>query len=170
MTSIKVHSQAGIGVGCSMCLPVWQHILPEDPVETGLNQSLKEKRVLLMDDEKMIREVTGRILKHMGIGEVLIACDGEEALHIYNKSRFNGNLVDVVIMDLTISGGMGGKEALHEMLKIDPNIKAIVSSGYADGTILSDYRRYGFRGVLVKPYNIQELNRVLSEVITGQAQ
>lgn len=59
---------------------------------------------------------------------------------------------------------------MHEMLKIDPNIKAIISSGYADATILSDYRRYGFRGVLVKPYNIQELNRVLSEVITGQAQ
>jgi two-component system cell cycle sensor histidine kinase/response regulator CckA len=71
-------------------------------------------------------------------------------------------------MDLTIPGGMGGKEAIQELLKIDPDIRAIVSSGYASDPILSDYRSYGFKGVLVKPYKIQELDKVLGEVINGQ--
>jgi len=73
---------------------------------------------------------------------------------------------DVIIMDLTIPGGMGGKEAIGKLLEVDPWVKAIVSSGYSNDPIMSEYRKYGFRGVATKPYKIEELSKILHEVIS----
>jgi two-component system, cell cycle sensor histidine kinase and response regulator CckA len=168
--TISLDSTVGIGTTFRVYLPASEQSVPEDLSQTAYNYSLKDKRILLVDDEEMIRDVTGRILKHMGVGEVLIAGDGHEALRVYEQAQINGKPVDIVIMDLTIPGGMGGKEAIQELLKINPDIRAIVSSGYASDPILSDYRNYGFKGVLVKPYKIQELDKVLCDVITGQGQ
>jgi DNA-binding NarL/FixJ family response regulator len=77
----------------------------------------------------------------------------------------DGQPFDAAIMDLTIPGGMGGEEAIRQLLTIDPDVRAIVSSGYADDPILSDYENYGFRGVAVKPYRAQMLGKVLREVL-----
>jgi two-component system, cell cycle sensor histidine kinase and response regulator CckA len=165
--TIVVDSTVGIGTTFRVYLPASEQSLSENLSQISTNYSLKGKRILLVDDEEMIRDVTGRILKHMGVGEVLIAGDGQEALRVYEQAQINGAPVDVVIMDLTIPGGMGGKDAIQELLKINPDIRAIVSSGYASDPILSDYKRYGFKGVLVKPYKIQELDKVLGDVITG---
>jgi len=166
--TISVDSRVGVGTAFRVYLPASEQPLPEKLMETAENHSFRGRRVLLVDDEEMIRDVTSRILKHMGIDEVLIASDGREALRIYAQARDEGRAIDAVIMDLTVPGGMGGREAMQEMLKIDPDIRGIVSSGYASDPILSDYRKYGFKGMLIKPYKIQELDKVLSEVLSGQ--
>jgi DNA-binding NarL/FixJ family response regulator len=79
----------------------------------------------------------------------------------------SGQPFDVVIMDLTIPGGVGGKEAIKELLAMDPEVRAIVSSGYSNDPIMADFKRYGFKGVVAKPYEIRELVEVLNRVISG---
>ena len=98
--------------------------------------------------------------------EVEAARDGAEAIELYKKAFDSTKSFDAIIMDLTIPGGMGGKEAVKKLLEIDPKAKAIVSSGYANDPILSDFKEYGFRDVLNKPYEIDELNEILQKVIT----
>ena len=80
----------------------------------------------------------------------------------------SGKLFDAVIMDLTIPGGMGGKEAVRQLLKIDSKVKAIVSSGYSNDPVMSDFRKFGFKGVVTKPYTIEELGKTLQEVLTKE--
>lgn len=122
-------------------------------------------RVLIMDDEEMIRDVAGRILARIGY-EVESARDGAEAIALYEKARENGRPYDVVIMDLTIPGGMGGKEAVQKLLAIDPGVKAIVSSGYSSDPIMAEYREHGFRGVVAKPYTIKTLSETVRKIIS----
>ena len=88
------------------------------------------------------------------------------ALVLYVKAQNNGNPYDAVIMDLTIPGGMGGKETIKKLLEIDPKAKVIVSSGYSNDPILAEYREYGFRGVVSKPYTVQKLSETIRQVIT----
>ena len=97
--------------------------------------------------------------------EVAFARDGMEAIAVYKAAMASGEAIEAVIMDLTIPGGMGGKEAIRELLTIDPKIKAIVSSGYSHDPVMSDCQEYGFRSVIGKPYRLQELSRVLQQVI-----
>lgn len=164
---ISVDSLVGLGSTFKVYLPASEQSVTEDTTENPRAFSLKGKRILLVDDEEMIRDVTGRILKHMGAGDVLMAGDGKEAVHIYQQSRINGNEIDAIIMDLTIPGGMGGREAMAELYKIDPDVRVVVSSGYASDPTLSDYKAYGFKGVLVKPYKIQELDTVLTDILSA---
>ena len=117
-----------------------------------------------MDDEKSIRKVTGRMLRSLG-NEVEIAFDGEEAIELYKKAMKSDEPFDVVIMDLTIPGGMGGKEAIKKLLKINPDAKAIVSSGYSNDPLISYYQEHGFSGYIPKPYRLEELKKVLNEVL-----
>ena len=119
--------------------------------------------VLLMDDEQMIRDGTGRMLRHLGY-TVALARDGEEAVATYRRAVDRGEPFDVVIMDLTIPAGMGGKETLAALRSLDPGVTAVVSSGYSDEPIVAAYREHGFAGVLPKPYTIGELAEVLREV------
>lgn len=121
-------------------------------------------RILIMDDEELVRKVAGEMLEFIGY-EVDCAEEGREAIEIYRKAKEVGEPYDVVLMDLTIPGGMGGKEAVKELVKIDPDVKVIVSSGYANDAIMSDFRRYGFKGVIAKPYNLEELAEVLGKAM-----
>ncbi len=91
--------------------------------------------------------------------------DGTKAIHSFTRAREAGEPFDAVILDLTIPGGMGGKEAVQKLLEIEPEAKAIVSSGYAQGPIMADFREYGFKGMIAKPYQAEELCRVVKEVI-----
>ena len=124
-------------------------------------------RILVMDDEEMVRDVAGEILKYIGY-EVGYAMDGAEAIEKYLEAKESGQPYDLALMDLTIPGGMGGGEAIQKLLALDGDVKAIVSSGYAHDPVMADYKKWGFCGVVTKPYKIAELSKVLHEVTAGK--
>ncbi|MBI3948891.1 MAG: response regulator [Acidobacteria bacterium] len=117
-----------------------------------------------MDDEEIIREVTGHVLMKLGY-QVEFTRDGAEAIDLYRKAQDRGRPFDVVIMDLTVPGGLGGKETIKRLLEIDPDVKAIVASGYATDPIMADFRRHGFRGCVAKPYKIQDRGQTMQRVM-----
>ncbi|MGH7791181.1 MAG: response regulator [Thermodesulfobacteriota bacterium] len=121
-------------------------------------------RILVMDDEEGVREALGEILRRLGY-EVDFAVDGAEAIEKYTIARNSGRSFVLVIMDLKVPGGLGGKEAISRLLEIDPEVKAIVSSGYSNDPVMSEYRRYGFRGVITKPYKTEELSEAVHEAM-----
>lgn len=121
-------------------------------------------RILLMDDDAMIREIAGEMMKSLG-HEVEFAEHGEEAIRKYDTALKSGNPYNAVILDLTIRGGMGGRETIERLLSINPGIKAIVSSGYSDDDVVSDYHNYGFSARLTKPYNLEELRDTLNKMM-----
>ena len=123
-------------------------------------------RILVMDDEEAVREVAGNMLKFLGY-KVEFARDGTEAIELYKKAKESEEPFDAVILDLTVPGGMGGKEAIQKLLEIDPKVKAIVSSGYSIDPIMSNFKKYGFRGVVAKPYKVKELSEMLYKILMG---
>ena len=131
----------------------------------GKQVSLGSRRILVMDDEEMVRTVAERMLNQCGCSATF-AGDGKEMLERYREALAAGRPFDAVIVDLLISSGMGGREAIAELLRLDPHAKAIVSSGYSDDPIMEHYRDFGFQGVLPKPYLIPSLMRVLSDVLS----
>ena len=117
-----------------------------------------------MDDEEIVRAVAGELLTALG-HEVAFAEKGETALESYCAARDAGRPFDVVILDLTIRGGMGGMDTLRKLTEIDSDVKAVVSSGYSDDTALSNYLDQGFRTFLKKPYNMEELQSALNALL-----
>jgi CheY-like chemotaxis protein len=120
-----------------------------------------------MDDEVALKKMIGRMLQKLGY-ESEFAKDGAEAIEMYKAAEKSEKAYDAVILDLTIPGGMGGKEAIKELLEIDPEVKAIVSSGYSDDQVLSNFREYGFKGMMPKPFESLSLGKVLHEVLKGK--
>ena len=127
-------------------------------------ESVKKARVLIMDDEKMVRDIAGRMLSHLG-HDFVGTEDGHQAIDAYQQAINKGSHFDLVLMDLTIPGGMGGKEAVTEIRKIDPDAKVIVSSGYANDPVMANYQEYGFSGVIAKPFMMDELNRIIAKLL-----
>jgi PAS domain S-box-containing protein len=123
-----------------------------------------EGRVLVMDDEEMIRKLAGELLTYLGY-EVDFATDGTEAVARYRQALASRKPFDAVILDLTVKGGMGGKETIQALLKIDPHVIGIVSSGYCNDPEITNYSRYGFSGVVTKPYTMGELGEKLNQAI-----
>jgi signal transduction histidine kinase/CheY-like chemotaxis protein len=121
-------------------------------------------RILLMDDEALIREVVGETLSFYGY-QVALAENGQAAVAAYRQALEAGQPFQAVIMDLIVPGGMGGLEALAHLRSLDPGVKAVISSGYANDPVLSDFRKHGFCGALVKPYPIDDLDRILRQII-----
>ena len=123
-------------------------------------------RVLLMDDEPMVLKVGAKHLGRLGL-EVKTAADGADAVEMFRLHRDEGHPFDLVVLDLTVSGGMGGAQALQSMREIDPDVIAIACSGYFDAAVMSSPGQFGFAGVLAKPYLTADLERVL-EAVAGR--
>ncbi len=121
-------------------------------------------RVLIMDDEESVRQIAGKIVEALGY-EADFARDGREAIDSWREARAEGRPFDVAIMDLTVPGGMGGREAMGALLALDPEAKAVVSSGYCQDPVMANYRDYGFRDVLAKPYSVLDVSRALSALL-----
>lgn len=121
-------------------------------------------RVLVMDDEKLIREIAGKMLRELGY-EAEFARDGAEAIAKYRDALSAGRPFDVVLMDLTIPGGLGGKETIGTLRELDPEVRALVSSGYSNDPVMADHRMYGFKGVISKPYTITTLSMALRSLL-----
>jgi CheY-like chemotaxis protein len=156
-------SELGEGTTFEIYLPASEvSVRPEEKKEQKLLAG--EGRVLLMDDEEQLRKSAGRILNKLGY-EVEFAGHGEEAIEIYQKAQASGKPFDAVILDLTVPGGMGGKETIKKLIELDPEVKAVVSSGYSNDPVMAEFKEYGFQGVLVKPYKIEELGELLHKLI-----
>ena len=164
---ITAASEPGAGSTFTFYLPASAEKIEHRETAGAVHRDGKG-RVLVMDDEDIIRDMAQELLSGLGY-DVELAGDGAEALDRYQKARAAGAPVNAVIMDLTIPGGMGGEEAIQKLLAIDPEARAIVSSGYSNNPIMADYKKYGFSGVLAKPYKITELSAVLQSVMNGKS-
>jgi len=164
---IRVFSRLKHGTTFAITLPAQEGGAPEQaPSETPaeLETGAGGGKILLMDDEEAIREMAAAALSMFGY-QPEVACDGEEMLQRYRQALESGAPFDAVIMDLTVPGGMGGKEAVRKLLEMDPRALAIASSGYSEDPVMANYLEYGFSGIVSKPYSLQELDDTLKEIL-----
>jgi PAS domain S-box-containing protein len=159
---IQISSVVGKGTKVTIRIPATEENAASEP--EALKVERGSGRILVMDDERIILEITSEVLTELGYS-VEVAVDGKEALEKYRESMSAGRKFDAVIMDLTIPGGMGGKEAIQRLLNMDPGAKAIVSSGYSNDPVMANFLDYGFAGVVPKPYKISELSKSLKNVL-----
>ena len=161
---MDVESSSGEGTTFFVYLPYKRKELPSSDTEPAMATPKHViGKILVMDDSEDIQQILGKMLEHLGYTYDL-ACKGEEAITKYKEVLNTSDPFIAVILDLTIPGAMGGKKCLEELLKVDPNIKAIVSSGYSNDPIMANYHEFGFSGVLPKPYGIDDLKKVLNEI------
>jgi len=163
---LTVQSKPGQGATFSIYLPA----SPVAAIATSATKQPPESpatpitsaRVLVIDDEPILRELLKAQLAALG-HETVLAADGAEGIRMYQELRAAGTPVDLVITDLTIPGGMGGKEAAQLLLQKDPRARLIVYSGYSNDPVMANFRDYGFRAALPKPFNIEELEKAMKE-------
>jgi two-component system cell cycle sensor histidine kinase/response regulator CckA len=159
---IDVESEPGEGATFAVYLPA----IRQKPVEAAVAAPVETRsaKVLIMDDDEMIRKISRKILRSLG-HECEFAEKGESAVAMFKAARDEGRPFDLVILDLTIRGGMGGADTIGELLAIDPEVKAIVSTGYSDDGALPDYRSQGFEMFLKKPYTVEELRDAINSLL-----
>ena len=161
--AIAVESEPGVGATFRLHLPASRRLLPKEKASVPAGV-LGKRKILVMDDEEVVRKLVRRLLQQMG-HEVEMAEDGQSAVAAYERAKDQGHPFDAVILDLTIRDGVGGQETIRELLKIDPAVKAIVVSGYSNDPALLEPERYGFKGVLRKPFDRHSLRTVLARVL-----
>jgi PAS domain S-box-containing protein len=164
---IEVRTDIGKGTLFNIYLPATEEcplerIDPDSKITTGKAKA----RILIMDDEDFVLKTAKKMILKMG-HDVFLAKDGDIAIKEYKKAKVESNPYDIVIMDLTIPGSMGGKSAINELKIFDPQVKAIVSSGYSNDPVMANYRDYGFTAVIPKPYTYEELYEIIYRVLNG---
>ena len=159
-----IKARSVLNEGTTITIYLQAESLPAEtvPRETPAKAPNKLK-ILLADDEESVRSTTALLLEHLG-HDVSSVADGSEAIDLYRQSKISGKPFDVVILDLVSPHGLGGVEILRELLKIDPAVHAFLSSGYPNDPQIVNYRQYGFKGVLLKPYRIEDLEEMLKQV------
>ncbi|PLX48472.1 MAG: hypothetical protein C0613_10645 [Desulfobulbaceae bacterium] len=168
--TITVESEPGWGTTFYILLPAAgadAAAADTAPQVTETSAGKGRGRVLIMDDEEVVRDVAAEMISFLGY-EVVESCDGEEALVLYAEAMESGRPFDVVVMDLTIPGGMGGKEAVQKLHELDPAARVLASSGYANDPVLADFSRYGFKGVVAKPYGVEGVAKAVEKALQEQ--
>ena len=165
---ITVYSEVGKGTVFNIYLPASLKDIKETEIEEQVRHQGHGK-ILIMDDQELILDVAKAMLKSMGY-ETVTASDGSKAIEIFRDAYQSQEPFDLVILDLTVPGGIGGARTIPELLQIDPNVKAVVSSGYSNDPIMANYQDYGFCGVVPKPYTKAQLSEVLSKIFDENGQ
>jgi CheY-like chemotaxis protein len=162
---IAIESKEDAGTTFFIFLPAYEgrQTAAKDEIKSSF-VSENRGRVLVMDDEEIVRTVTRRMLAQCGY-EADFAKNSSEAIVLYQQSKATGRTYNAVIIDLIIEGSEGGEETIKKLLEIDPDVSAIVSSGYSNDPIMADFRKYGFKSLLPKPYRLEEISQVLNKVI-----
>jgi len=163
---LSVDSVVGIGTTFTIYLKASEkEILPE--IEANIeSKNVIKLKILIMDDELGVRNILQQMLELIGHSSITTA-EGSETIAVYKRALNDQEPFDLVIMDLTVPGGMGGKDTITKLLEIDVDTKAIVSSGYSNDPILANYKKYGFKGFLPKPYRLSDLENVLNSVVSS---
>jgi PAS domain S-box-containing protein len=162
--TVEVSSIIGVGSSFTIYFPASSCMRPEGEVQRKDADLVGSGRILIMDDEEIVRDIATEVLNFMGY-EVDTCADGREAVERFRAARENNVPLSAVILDLTIPGGMGGKEAAARILEIDPDAVLIVSSGYSNDPVVANFRKYGFSGVVPKPFDAEGLARELKRLI-----
>jgi CheY-like chemotaxis protein len=160
---IDVSSQANVGSTFIVYLPAKEGKADQEQ-QVSLLTAGRKGRVLVMDDEDVVRAVAKDMIEALG-HDVECAISGEDAIEKFRASAKAGNPFDVVILDLTVRGAMGGEQTLRKLRELDPDVKAVVSSGYTESSALSDFKSHGFTAVLTKPYTYKVLTDTLSALL-----
>ncbi|MBA3832951.1 MAG: response regulator [Chthoniobacterales bacterium] len=166
---LHLESNSFSGATFAFYLPLARARVVGDPLQPQEDESRLNQRILVMDDEAAIRDLTSQLLSTMGY-EVTAVPDGSEAVRIYERAARKGEAFQAVILDATIRGGVGGVETIERLRDLDPNVNAIICSGYSDAAAISQFLSYGFRGALSKPFTRRELADALQKALAGGPQ
>ncbi|MGJ3242765.1 MAG: ATP-binding protein [Opitutales bacterium] len=158
---IEVDSEPGVGTTFTLYLPALEERAKPEPRKADPELIRGRGHILVMDDEELVQQIAGDMLKHLGYA-ASFSNNGEEVVERYKEAQGTEQPVDAVLVDLTVPGGVGGLEALKRLKQVDSEVRVIVSSGYANDPVLLDAENYGFRGSVQKPYNIQQLSYILN--------
>jgi CheY-like chemotaxis protein len=160
---ILVDSVPGKGTTFQIYLPVYkQQVMGTSAGRKSIKHA--KGKILVVDDEEMVLKIADKLLQHMDY-EVTTTQSGEEAVWLYKHAMESGTPFNIVILDLSMDGGMDGTEVMKKLLAIDPDVKAIISSGYLHDPVIANYEDYGFTGILTKPYDPKELDEKLQNII-----
>jgi len=162
--TIDVTSTVGVGTEFVVRLPATE--TPPEPERTRQQHQRLPARVLVMDDDPIMRATARTVLMAFGY-DVTLARDGADAVRMYIAARSDGARFDVVVLDLTVPGGMGGREALQQLRAVDPDVRAIVASGYSEDPVMAHFAEHGFVGVMAKPYTAQQFDDVLQAALAA---
>jgi CheY-like chemotaxis protein len=173
--ALDVHSELGVGTTFHVYLPTADVAAERSEggpqavsSEHGPKPALRTGRLLVMDDDEIVRRGARRLLSHCGY-EVECASDGAQAIALYTQARYAGRPFDAVILDLTVLDGMGGEECIRRLRALDPAVKAVACSGYSGEPVLAEFRSHGFQAVIRKPFSLEELTEVLNSIIIQPA-
>ncbi|NOY52123.1 MAG: PAS domain S-box protein [Deltaproteobacteria bacterium] len=161
---ITVTSKKNRGTTFILYLPAVTEKVPRQKSSRSKTVNQKRGRILVMDDEEIVRDVAAKMLTRFGF-EAVPTCSGEEAVKLFREAAERGTPFDLILADLTIPGGMGGKALATEIHRTDPAAKIIASSGYSNDFVMSDYEKFGFCGAVAKPYRLQELQEVVDRIL-----